>query len=123
MTERLGGNPDVDVSYIYLTYFLESDEELKDIYDRYKSGDMLTGELKAKAIELLQAYVKKFQVEREKVSDEVLEQFMKPRKLEWRGNPNQPMPVLSAQAPDTKLADRTKKEKKEKKEKKDKKEE
>lgn len=28
-----GGNPDVDVSYQYLSFFLEDDEELKRIYD------------------------------------------------------------------------------------------
>lgn len=30
---RLGGDPDVDVSYHFLTFFLEDDEELKRIYD------------------------------------------------------------------------------------------
>lgn len=30
---RLGGDPDVDVSYQYLSFFLEDDEELKKIYD------------------------------------------------------------------------------------------
>ena len=30
---RLGGNPDVDVSYQYLSFFLEDDEELKNIYE------------------------------------------------------------------------------------------
>jgi tryptophanyl-tRNA synthetase len=28
---RLGGDPDVDVSYQYLTFFLEDDEELEQI--------------------------------------------------------------------------------------------
>ena len=30
---RLGGNPDVDVSYQYLSFFLEDDDELQKIYD------------------------------------------------------------------------------------------
>lgn len=30
---RLGGNPDVDVSYQYLSFFLEDDAELQTIYD------------------------------------------------------------------------------------------
>ena len=30
---RLGGNPDVDVSYQFLSFFLEDDEELQKIYD------------------------------------------------------------------------------------------
>lgn len=30
---RLGGNPDVDVSYQYLSFFLDDDEELKTLAD------------------------------------------------------------------------------------------
>lgn len=30
---RLGGDPDVDVSYQYLSFFLDDDEELRKIYD------------------------------------------------------------------------------------------
>lgn len=30
---RLGGNPDVDVSYQYLSFFLDDDAELQKIYD------------------------------------------------------------------------------------------
>lgn len=88
---RLGGNPDVDVSYIYLTYFEEDDEKLEKIYNDYKKGDLLTGELKKLAIDVLTETVQQFQERRKQVTDEVLEQYMKPRKLEWRGNPN-PVP-------------------------------
>lgn len=30
---RLGGNPDVDVSYQFLSFFLEDDKELQKLYD------------------------------------------------------------------------------------------
>jgi tryptophanyl-tRNA synthetase len=40
------------------------------------------------AITLLQEYVKGFQERRKDVTDEVLRQYMTPRKLEWKGNPN-----------------------------------
>lgn len=40
------------------------------------------------AITLLQGYVKDFQERRKEVSDQLLRQFMTPRKLEWNGNPN-----------------------------------
>ncbi|KAL5334500.1 hypothetical protein BJX70DRAFT_391410 [Aspergillus crustosus] len=82
---RLGGNPDVDVSYIYLTYFEDDDAKLDEIYKTYKSGELLTGELKALAIKKLQDYVAEFQERRKEATDEVLEQFMKPRRLEWKG--------------------------------------
>ncbi|KAE8378463.1 hypothetical protein BDV26DRAFT_261742 [Aspergillus bertholletiae] len=83
---RLGGNPDVDVSYIYLTYFEDDDVKLEEIYKSYKSGELLTGELKKMAIEALQEYVRLFQERRGLVSDEVLEEYMRPRKLVWGGN-------------------------------------
>lgn len=81
---ELGGNPDVDVAYIYLTYFEDDDEKLRDVYDRYKSGELLTGELKKLAIELLQENVAEFQAKRKEVTDEVLAEYMRPRKLESR---------------------------------------
>ncbi|GKZ21661.1 hypothetical protein AbraIFM66951_002321 [Aspergillus brasiliensis] len=89
---RLGGNPDVDVSYIYLTYFEEDDAKLEEIYKNYKSGELLTGELKKMTIEVLQQYVAAFQEKRKEVTDELLAAYMKPRKLEWKGNPN-PVPA------------------------------
>ncbi|KAI1918533.1 tryptophan--tRNA ligase [Ophidiomyces ophidiicola] len=87
----LGGNPDVDVSFQYLSYFEDDDEKLKNIEESYRKGELLTGELKKLAITLLQAYVKDFQERRKEVTDDILKQFMTPRKLEWRGNPN-PVP-------------------------------
>ncbi|KAH7204252.1 hypothetical protein DER44DRAFT_413452 [Fusarium oxysporum] len=83
-----GGNPDVDVAYIYLTYFEDDDEKLQKIYDDYKSGALLTGELKKMAIEALQSVVETFQDRRKAVTDEVLKSYMKPRRLQWGGNPN-----------------------------------
>lgn len=86
--KELGGNPDVDVAYQYLTYFEEDDEKLRTLYDSYKSGELMTGQMKKECITLMQAYVKKFQEARAKVTDEELKEYMTPRKLEWKGNPN-----------------------------------
>lgn len=83
-----GGNAEIDVSYQYLTFFLEDDQELAKIKEAYSTGKMLTGELKAKCIEELQTYVKGFQERRAKVTDEVVEDFFARRKLEFKGNPN-----------------------------------
>lgn len=73
---RLGGNPDVDVSYQYLSFFLDDDEELQKIYDDYKAGTLLTGQLKARCIKLLQEFVKDFQERRSKITDDELKTFM-----------------------------------------------
>ncbi|CEP11560.1 hypothetical protein [Parasitella parasitica] len=71
-----GGNPDVDVAYQYLSFFLEDDEELQKIHDLYRSGELLTGDLKKKCIELLQKFVGDFQDRRKKLTDEIVAEFM-----------------------------------------------
>ena len=58
---RLGGNPDVDVSFNYLRHFLEDDERLKMVEEDYRAGRMMTGELKKLCIEVLQKYVAQVQ--------------------------------------------------------------
>ena len=72
---KLGGNPDIDVSYQYLTYFLEDSNKLKQIYEDYKSGKMLTGELKEITIEIINKFLKEHQARREKAKN-IKEKFM-----------------------------------------------
>ncbi len=50
---RTGADLDVDVSWKYLQFFLDDDEELKRIGEVYGSGSMLTGGIKAKLIEVM----------------------------------------------------------------------
>lgn len=88
-----GGDTEKDVSYQYLTFFLEDDEELESIRIAYTTGKLLTGELKARCIQELQTYVKGFQERRAKVTDEVVADFMSLKKLEWKANPN---PIIVA---------------------------
>lgn len=83
--EKYGGNPDVDVAYAYLSYFLESDEELAEIEANYRKGTLSTGELKKKCIEELQKFVIAFQERRAKVTEEIMREFMTPRELEFAG--------------------------------------
>ncbi|SCU81522.1 LAMI_0B06612g1_1 [Lachancea mirantina] len=84
---RLGGNPDVDVAYQYLSFFKDDDAFLKECYDRYKSGELLSGEMKKLCIEALQVFVKEFQERRAKVDDALVDKFMKPHKLVWGQKP------------------------------------
>ncbi|RME52594.1 tryptophan--tRNA ligase [Candidatus Woesearchaeota archaeon] len=63
---KRGGNTDVDVSYQYLRYFEEDDQQLERIKRDYESGKLLTGELKAILIEKLSAFLTKHQENREK---------------------------------------------------------
>ncbi|KAF6133717.1 hypothetical protein HJG60_020237 [Phyllostomus discolor] len=78
---QLGGNCDVDVSYMYLTFFLEDDDKLEQIRKDYSSGAMLTGELKKELIEVLQPLIAEHQARRKEVTDEIVREFMTPRKL------------------------------------------
>lgn len=71
---ELGGNPDIDVSYQYLyTQFEPDDRKIKKIYDDYKSGKLLTGELKEILIEKLIEFLEKHNEKREKARDKISE--------------------------------------------------
>ncbi|KAL9086531.1 MAG: hypothetical protein Q9159_004120 [Coniocarpon cinnabarinum] len=83
-----GGDPDIDVAYNYLSYFLEDDAELAKLAADYRKGDLLTGELKKKCISVLTDYVTSFQGRRAAVTDQTSELYMAPRKMEFGGNPN-----------------------------------
>ncbi len=70
-----GGNADIDVSYQWLTFFEEDDNKLKQIYEDYISGKMLSGELKAILIEKLNTFLKRHQKKREEAK-KLLDKFV-----------------------------------------------
>lgn len=80
---RLGGNCEVDISFQYLTFFLEDDARLEQIRQDYTTGAMLTGELKKELIDLLSPLVTQHQEARKAVTDDVVKQFMTTRPLEF----------------------------------------
>lgn len=88
LQRELGGDPEVDVSFQYLKFFLDNDEELETIRLTYLKGELLTGDLKKRCIEVLQTYVKAFQERRAAVSDEVVEDFFSEKELQWKGKPD-----------------------------------
>ena len=64
---KKGGNPDVDVSFQYLRMFFEPDDEkLRKIEEDYRSGKLLTGELKEYLIKKVNAFLREHQEKREK---------------------------------------------------------
>jgi tryptophanyl-tRNA synthetase len=67
---KLGGNPDIDIAYQYLTFFEEDDKKLKQIHDNYSSGKLLTGELKQILIKKLNSFLKNHQAKREKAKNQ-----------------------------------------------------
>ena len=60
-----GGIPEKDVSFQYLRMFFEpNDKKLEEIYNKYKSGELLTSELKEILIEKINAFLKEHQKKR-----------------------------------------------------------
>lgn len=74
---KLGGNTDIDVPYQWLTFLEEDDKKLKQIHDDYRSGKMLTGELKAILIDKLNKFLEEHQKKREQARKHVEEFIMK----------------------------------------------
>ncbi len=72
---KLGGNPDVDISYQWLTFFEEDDKKLEKIYKDYKSGKLLSGELKQILVDKVNDFLKKHQANREKTKKDI-DKFM-----------------------------------------------
>lgn len=78
---RLGADVDIDVSYRFLSFFLEDDDRLAQIREDYGAGKMLSGEIKKELIDILQPIVAHHQKMRAKVTDDVMEQYFKIRPL------------------------------------------
>ncbi|RLF08551.1 MAG: tryptophan--tRNA ligase, partial [Thermoprotei archaeon] len=67
---KLGGNPDIDVSFIWLKYFFEPDDKrLKEIEEEYRSGKLLSGELKQILIDKINVFLREQRRRREKALD------------------------------------------------------
>lgn len=74
--KKKGGNPDVDVSYQYLRMLFEPDDKkLKEIYKNYKSGKLLTSELKEILIKKVNKFLKEHQKKRKKAK-KVVDKFI-----------------------------------------------
>ncbi len=70
-----GGNPNIDVAYQWLTFFEEDDKKLQKIHDNYKSGKLLTGELKQILVDKINAFLKEHQKKREQAKKKI-DQFI-----------------------------------------------
>lgn len=64
---KYGGNPDIDVSFIYLSYFFLDEKETKKFREDYSSGKMLSGEIKKLFMEKAVKFNKEFQKKRRAV--------------------------------------------------------
>jgi tryptophanyl-tRNA synthetase len=75
---NLGGNPDIDVSFLYLKYFFEEDDRmLKEVEERYRSGDLLSGELKAILIKNINKFLAEHKRRRVEVENHLEDYILK----------------------------------------------
>lgn len=73
---KLGGNPDIDVSFQYLKIFFEPDDKkLEKIEKDYKSGKLLSGELKTILIKKINSFLSAHQKKR-KQAEKHLDKFL-----------------------------------------------
>ena len=73
---KLGGNPDIDVSFQYLKMLFEQDDKkLAKIEQDYRSGKLLTGELKEILIKKINDFLKEHQKAREQAKKQ-LDKFL-----------------------------------------------
>ena len=73
-----GGNPDIDISYKYLEMFFEQDDKaLKKIYTDYKSGKLLSGELKKILIEKINTFIEEHQKKKVKAKSQLSKFLLK----------------------------------------------
>ncbi|MEL9999341.1 MAG: tryptophan--tRNA ligase [Thermoplasmata archaeon] len=71
---KLGGNPDVDVSFQWLKYLFEpEDSKLNEIEENYRSGKLLTGELKELLINRINEFLEKHRIEKENAKKTIKE--------------------------------------------------
>lgn len=84
LQQQLGANLEVDVSYQWLKFFMEDDEELEKIGKDYASGSgefWSTGKVKQRLIDVLKELVGAHQQRRAKITDEDVRKWMTERSI------------------------------------------
>jgi len=79
--EKFGADIEADVACQYLTFFEPDDAKLAKILADYKSGKMLTSQVKQHLIDVMQPLIGQIQKRRAEVTDEVVREFMRVRQL------------------------------------------
>lgn len=73
---RLGGNPDVDVSYQYLRSYFLKPQEARQLHDDYRKGRLLSGEIKQMFLEHMMKRTGEFKRRYEKVTPKDIERVL-----------------------------------------------
>lgn len=70
--------------YNLLKLFLDDDEELANIYATFKSGQMLCGDIKAKAVEVVTRFIEQFRQNKSNLSMTDVENIQVVRKIQLK---------------------------------------
>lgn len=71
-----GGDPSEDVPLFYLEKYFLDNEEAKEIKEKYRDGELLSGEVKQMLFEEVSKFIKDFQRKQEKVKDRELREVL-----------------------------------------------
>ncbi len=77
----IGANLDVDVPFQWLTFFLEDDDELEEIKQKYKKGELFTSQVKERLAEVLIQFAEEHAKRRAQVTEEQLNFVMSRRSI------------------------------------------
>lgn len=80
--QHVGADLNVDIPFRYLSLFLDDKDLLDKIEKDYASGEMDSTQVKNILIDVLNDLLDKYRETRSKVTDEMVAQFMTPRKMQ-----------------------------------------
>ncbi len=72
---KKGGNVEIDVACQWLKYFEEDDKKLEDIYNKYRKGELLSGEVKKILIDKINDFLAEHQKRRRK-AEKLVDKFI-----------------------------------------------
>lgn len=75
--KRLGGNPESDIAFFYLQKFFLTKEESEHISKKYRSGEILSNELKKRLTEKLTEITSEFQQKISEINEDKLRKSIK----------------------------------------------
>lgn len=78
---QYGANIKIDICFQYLIYFMESTQELKEIAEKYSSGQMLSGEIKKITGDLITKIITEHQLRKKSITDEELNEYFNPDRI------------------------------------------
>lgn len=76
MHRKHGADLSVDIPWKYLQFFMLDDNKLRHIGEAYSSGDMLTGEIKAILVDVVNDLLAMHQDAKAKLSDDTINRFI-----------------------------------------------